>query len=198
MSGLNVGTWRGALALALALAGVAPAHGQTFEVTSGRVVVVCPLTVGGRFEVTTTAVAGQIALDPRVREIEGVLGVDLRTLDAGIGLRTSHLKETYLEVQRGPLFERATLSGIVLDTPVAGMPNGPVGFQGQFTLHGQTRAVAGNVDLSRKDGRYDVRVRFPLRIDAFQIARPAYLGVGVSNDIDVTVRATLVAVAPSR
>ena len=54
MSGLNVGTWRGALALALALAGVAPAAGQTFEVTSGRVVVVCPLTVGGRFEVTTT------------------------------------------------------------------------------------------------------------------------------------------------
>jgi polyisoprenoid-binding protein YceI len=84
------------------------------------------------------------------------------------------------------------LSRIVLDAAIGGLPNGPVGFQGQFTLHGQTQPVAGNVDLSRKDGRYDVRVRFPLRIDAFQIARPTYLGVGVSNEIDVSVRATLV------
>ena len=118
--------------------------------------------------------------------------VDLRTLDAGIGLRTTHLKENYLEVHRGPGFDAATLTGIVLDVPLARLPGGPVGFQAQFTVHGQTRPVAGNVDVARKAGQYDIKVRFPLHIDAFQIAKPAYLGVGVSNDIDVSVRATFV------
>jgi len=37
----------------------------------------------------------------------------------------------------------------------------------------------------------DVKVKFPLRIDVYEIARPTYLGVGVSNQIDVEVRATL-------
>jgi hypothetical protein len=40
-----------------------------------------------------------------------------------------------------------------------------------------------------------VQVRFPVSIDRFQIARPTYLGVGVTNRIDVIVTATL---QPSR
>ncbi len=180
--------FRVSMALALASAAAADGH-QTYGVSSGRVVVVCPLTVGGRFEVTTSAVTGQVIVDEQKREVEGTLSVDLRTLDAGIGLRTTHLKENYLEVQRGPGFDAATLTGIVLDAPVARLPGGRAGFEGRFTLHGQTRVVNGTVDIARKADQYDVRVRFPLLIDAFQIARPTYLGVGVSNAIDVTVRA---------
>ena len=58
-------------------------------------------------------------------------------------------------------------------------------------LHGQTEMVTGKVEITRKSGQYDVKVRFPLRINAFQITKPTYLGVGVANDIEVTVRATL-------
>lgn len=186
---IGVGATRVALALVAAFA--SGDGNQPFEVTAGRVVVVCPLTVGGRFEVTTTAVSGQATVDERSREIGGVFSVDLRTLDAGIGLRTTHLKENYLEVQRGSGFDVATLTRIVLDGPPASVQRRPVGFRGQFTLHGRTELVTGNVELSRKSGQYDVKVRFPLRIDAFHIAKPTYLGVGVANDIEVTVRATL-------
>ena len=185
----------GRVVMALTLAQAAGGTSDTYEVTSGRVVVGCPLTVGGRFDVTTSSVSGQVTVDERARELAGAFTVDLRTLDAGIGLRTTHMKDNYLEVGRGPTFAAAVLTDIVLDAPPAKVPNGPVGFRGQLTLHGQTRPVTGNVDLSRKGLRLDVKVRFVIRIDAFQIAKPTYLGLGVGNELEVTVRASLQPVA---
>jgi hypothetical protein len=43
---------------------------------------------------------------------DGSLAVDLRTLDTGIALRNEHLRENYLEVDKGPGFDTATLSKI--------------------------------------------------------------------------------------
>ena len=45
---------------------------------------------------------------------DGNLTVDLRTLDTGIGLRNDHLRDHYLEVDKGPGFDKAILSEIVL------------------------------------------------------------------------------------
>lgn len=186
------------LMMALILVSAVDAEGNdSYEVTGGKVVVGCPLTIGGRFDATSSAVSGQVTVVDTQREIGGTFAVDLRTLDAGIALRSAHMKDTYLEVGRGPRFASAVLSHVVLDAPPAKVPNGPVGFQGQLMLHGQTRPVTGNVDLSRKPGRLEVKVRFVVRIDEFQIAKPTYLGLGVSNEVEVTVRATLQPVAGS-
>lgn len=199
MDAVSVAGRVGRMVMALALAQVSVGGSELYEVTSGRVVVGCPLTVGGRFDVTTPSVSGQVMVDERARELVGAFVVDLRTLDAGIGLRTTHMKDNYLEIGRGPTFATAVLTNIVLDAAPEKVPNGPVGFRGQLTLHGQTRQVTGNVDLSRKANRFDIKVRFVIRIDAFHIAKPTYLGLGVSNDIEVTVRASLQSVAgPSR
>ena len=48
----------------------------------------------------------------RSQALDGNLVVDLRTLDTGIGLRNRHLRENYLEVDKAPGFETATLSEI--------------------------------------------------------------------------------------
>ena len=51
----------------------------------------------------------------RFAAFDGSLAVDLRTLDTGIGLRNEHLREKYLEVDKGPGFDTATLSEIDLN-----------------------------------------------------------------------------------
>jgi hypothetical protein len=178
--------------MALGAGGVLPAAAQTWHVSGGHVTVVCPLTVGGRFEARTTAVTGEVTVADGTHDLDGSFSVDLRTLDTGIGLRNTHLRDNYLEVSRGPTYDTAVLSEVILDAPAP--PRGrsaTLGFKGVLSVHGNARPIAGTAQIARKDDIIDVKVKFPLRIDAYEIARPAYLGVGVTNQIDVEVRATL-------
>lgn len=175
---------------------VASAQQQTWQATQGRVTVVCPLTVGGRFEARTTAVTGKVTTVEGSRHVDGAFVVDLTTLQTGIGLRDMHLRDNYLEVSRGPGYDTAVLEAIVLDAPVPARGQSAVlGFSGVLTLHGRSNPVIGRVELAPKADRLDVKVTFPLRIDVYAIARPAYLGVGVTNQVEVSVRATLNALA---
>ena len=178
--------------LVLSGGGVLPAAAQSWHVSGGHVTVVCPLTVGGRFEAKTTAVKGEVTLPEGAREVDGSFSVDLRTLDTGIGLRNTHLRDNYLEVSRGPDYDTAVLTAVVLDAPSP--PRGrsaTVGFKGVLSVHGNAKPIAGTAEVSRKGDTLDVKVKFPLRIDVYEIARPTYLGVGVTNQIDVEVRATM-------
>ena len=172
--------------------GVLPAAAQSWHVSGGHVTVVCPLTVGGRFEAKTTAVKGEVTLPEGTRDLAGSFSVDLRTLDTGIGLRNTHLRDNYLEVSRGPTYDTAVLSAVVLDAPPP--PRGrsaTLGFKGVLSVHGNAKPITGTAEVSHKGDSLDVKVKFPLRIDVYDIARPSYLGVGVTNQIDVEVRATL-------
>ena len=71
---------------------------------------------------------------------DGSLAVDLRTLATGIALRDEHLRENYLEVGKGPGFETATLSEIVLNGFTADVPEGKGSFTGVLALHGVTQS----------------------------------------------------------
>ena len=170
---------------------------QTWQVASGRVAVVCPLTVGGRFEAKTAAVKGQATVTEGETAVAGSFVVDLRTLDTGIGLRNTHLRDNYLEVSRGAGYDTAVLDNIVLDaSPPPRGKTATVGFKGVLTLHGRGNPVTGTAEVTYKPDSMDVKVKFPMKIDVYEISRPTYLGVGVSNQIDVEVRATLKVVAP--
>lgn len=191
---LSIG--RRVVVLWLLCASLAASSPQHWQVTQGRVTVVCPLTVGGRFEARTTAVTGKVTTVEGSRQVDGHFVVDLTTLQTGIGLRDLHLRDNYLEVSRGPGYDTAVLDAIVLDAPVPARGQSVVlGFNGVLTLHGRSNPVSGRAELASKADRLDVKVTFPLRIDAYAIARPAYLGVGVTNQVEVNVRATLNAVA---
>jgi len=173
-------------------AGVLPAAAQAWRVSGGHVSVVCPLTVGGRFEAKTTAVTGEVSVPEGAREIGGAFSVDLRTLDTGIGLRNTHLRDNYLEVSRGPTYDTAVLDAVVLDAPAPSRGrSATLGFKGVLSVHGNAKPIAGTAEVTHRGDSLDVKVKFPLRIDAYEIARPTYLGVGVANQIDVEVRATL-------
>ena len=171
------------------------ADAPAYRVLRGEVRVVCPLTVGGVFETKTTSISGTVGVaDGSPAALSGELSVHLSTLETGIELRNTHLREKYLEVGRGAEFASAVLSGVRLDKAGASTFRGQTPFAGTLLLHGRRRPVAGQAEI-RSEGQ-DVRVlaSFPLHIDDYGIAAPRYLGVGVKNEVQVKISLLLTAV----
>jgi polyisoprenoid-binding protein YceI len=175
------------VALGWAMATPSFAAGSSWRVVSGEVRVECPMTVGGAFEAWTNAIEGTVTLAPSAVVFAGELSVDLRTLDTGIGLRDEHLKGRYLEVGRGPEFERAVLSEIRLGEGDPLAVQGKARFTGTFRLHGTQRPIAGVAAVRRQEGAVRVEASFPVTVTEFGIARPEYLGVGVKDQVNVKV-----------
>ena len=190
---MNGAPWRRNFALALALLSLTGVHtavaAELWSVSSGDVEVRCRLTVGGSFDAVTTALSGTLQrAPPDVADYAGELRVDLATLDSGIGLRNSHLRDNYLEVERGPEFREAVLSSIVLDDPLpAGAGRHETAFSGTLSLHGVQRPIEGEADLRRRDGRIQAEATFSVSLEAFDIPPPRYLGVGVRDTVEITV-----------
>ena len=180
-----------AIALAaLTLTGArAAAAAESWDVSSGDIEVRCRLTVGGSFNAVTTALSGTLRRTaPSGTDYSGELRVDLTTLDSGIELRNSHLRDNYLEVERGPEFREAVLSDIVLADPLPdGAGRHDTAFSGTLSLHGVQRPIEGDVELRRRDGRMRGSATFSLSLEAFGIPPPRYLGVGVRDTVEVAV-----------
>ena len=151
------------------------------------VAVRCPLTVGGSFDAKTTSLGGELAIDPQKQgELDGSLAVDLRTLQTGIKLRDTHMRENYLEVQKGPGYDQAVLTRLRLDGNTAAQV-GKVGFTGILAVHGVQREVTGTADIRRDGEGLRVQASFPVKVSEFAIASPSYLGVGVRDEVTVAV-----------
>ena len=181
------------LALVVAALGVAGAQttqaSESWSLDFGDVQVRCRLTVGGSFDAVTSSISGTLRrATPDTSSYRGELRVDLTALDTGIGLRNEHLRSSYLEVERGPDFRHAVLSGMLLDEPPRVRAGGhQTRFSGTLSLHGVRRTVEGEAELRRRNGRMQVEAEFSLSLEAFDIPPPRYLGVGVRDEVEITV-----------
>jgi polyisoprenoid-binding protein YceI len=174
-----------ALFAACAFGGVA-ADPAALQLAHADVRVVCPLTIGGSFTARTTAASGSVALAAaHPPAYQGDIVVDLRTLDTGIGLRNTHLRERYLEVDKGDGYDKAVVSGIQLPDVDASTFEGRTSFTATMRLHGTTKPIAGQLQIRREPSSIRVDAAFPLMLTDYGIAKPQYLGVGVRNEIQI-------------
>lgn len=172
-----------ALTLLVCYGGTLRARDASWQIEQPVVRVACTMTVGGTFEARTTSLSGTLTEGkPPADTYDGEIAVDLRTLDAGIGIRTEHMRSTYLEVGKGDGFDKATLSQITM----SGL-EGRVNFGGTLRLHGTSRPIAGHADLRRTPGAVRVDATFPVSLSAFAITEPRYLGVGVKDVVQIRV-----------
>jgi polyisoprenoid-binding protein YceI len=176
---------RRVLSLALIVSASLPSTASAddaFKIVAAEIAVLCPLTIGGDFEAKTTAMTGNVT-PATGSAMTGAFAVDLMKLETGIPLRDRHLRNNYLEVQRGPDFAVAKLVNLKVER----LP-GKGTIRGLLTLHGQQREVTGVADIQQQGAGYRVEATFPLRISEFQIPEPTYLGVGVKNEITIRVK----------
>jgi polyisoprenoid-binding protein YceI len=161
---------------------------DAYRISGGEVTVLCPLTVGGSFEAKTKTLSGDIApAGDQPGAVRGALRVELQTLETGIGMRDRHMRNNYLEVEKGPMFSTATIDDIRVEKL-----EGKTVFSGLLTLHGQRRKVSGAAELQQHDGRIRVQAQFALKVSDFEIPAPTYLGVGVRDEIQIKVSLTAV------
>ena len=186
---MDKATTRRFAALASVLLAVTAAAGESWTLTSGEVRVRCRLTVGGSFDAVTSQISGALRLENvGASGYAGEIRVPLDTLDTGISLRNVHLRETYLEVERGEEFREAVLTAVELAEPFSsGAPDHETGFRALLSLHGMERHVEGEARLARRDGQVRVEAEFPLSLAEFAIPPPRYLGVGVRDEVRITV-----------
>jgi len=166
------------------LAIVCTASADTFRINKGKVIVVCPLTVGGSFEARTAAVEGEVTSGTG-GVLDGRIAVDLASLETGIALRDRHLKENYLEIGKQDGFDRAVLEQIQIRSVMA-LADQP--FSGLLTLHGEQLPVNGTISIRDDHGKWRAEAEFPVRLARFRIQTPQYLGVGVTDEVRVRIQ----------
>ncbi len=165
----------------------------TWKVTAGEVQVRCRLTVGGSFDATTSDISGLIVKPPggETPPTGGIM-VELSTLDTGINLRNEHLRTRYLTVGRGPRFGQALLTALQLEAPMRqDTPAHRTSFTGTLLLHGVEQTVSGESQIRQTNGYLRVQASFAVSLNDFGIEPPRYLGVGVRDEVAITI--TLVA-----
>jgi polyisoprenoid-binding protein YceI len=145
--------------------------------------------VGGSFDARTNAIAGTLTAGSN-RTLAGELSVDLTTLDTGISLRNTHMRDNYLEVGKGDEYSHAVLSDIALGEGDPATFEGKTRFTGTLRLHGQRKPITGEARLERNGSNVTVEATFPVVLQDFGIEKPRYLGVGVRDQVQVRVRFT--------
>jgi hypothetical protein len=98
------------------------------------------------------------------------------------------MRENYLEVERGDDFAYAELSDVELPGSDAARASGTVAFRANLRLHGVTRPVEGEAEVTREGSRLRVVARFPVSLETHDVPPPRYLGVGVRDQVRVEVR----------
>lgn len=135
-----------------------------------------------KFEGKTNQMHGTITVDPSslVDTATVRFEVDLASLDTGIKMRNTHMRENHLHTAKYPkaVFEGASLPG---RTPVALAPDRPttLDVEGSFTLHGTSRRIKIAVEVTYRPtpapGHIEFRTEFPVALADYGIERPQFL-----------------------
>lgn len=121
------------------------------------------------------------------QQVNGVFSFDLKGLDTGIELRNEHMKEKYLEISKHPT---ATLKLKPIPITAKDLQSDvKQKFTGELSLHGVTKEVSGDFEYKASDKM--ASAKFSIRVSDFQIDIPKYMGVTVSESVDLDVKLLL-------
>lgn len=117
----------------------------------------------------------------------GQMSFSLNHLTTGLGLRDQHMKEKYLEIQK---FPEASLKILPISISETDLKNKiKKSFTGQLNLHGITKDISGQFTFDSQTK--EVSAAFKIVLSDFGIDIPEYLGVTVSETVEIDVQLLL-------
>ena len=130
----------------------------------------------------------EVVADEKQSKIAGQFVFEVVSLNSGIDMRDTHMKEKYLEVEKFPT-AKFTLETINMDGNILKNFNkANVPFTGIMNLHGKEKAVAGIADLkSVSKDEVKVIAKFKVKSSDFNIEIPSFAGITVADEIDLEV-----------
>ncbi|HEU4929675.1 MAG TPA: YceI family protein [Candidatus Krumholzibacteria bacterium] len=187
------------LTSALALMIAVPALATEYRVKPGapNKVVFVSKAATETFEGKTDRIEGHITFDPAsaVDTVIVELDVDMKSLDTGIGKRNSHMKENHLETEKYP---KATFKGASVIGPkgtvLAAGKTVTFECEGDFTLHGVTKRLRVNVDVTPRDeNTLAFKTSFKVPLADYNISRPKFLFLKLGEVQEVNVEGVAIA-----
>lgn len=142
------------------------------EVKQGSVKVTAHLSPTGSFLIESTEIQGQFAIESDQTVKARNFSVPVVNLKTGITLRDEHLQKKYLRAEQFPLLKLTQGSG------KEGV------FAGELEIVGIAKQVHGTYEVTEKE----VISKFSLSLKDFGITGIRYLGVGVKDSVDVSIR----------
>lgn len=128
--------------------------------------------------------AGKLMI--KKHKASGEFSFVLDKLQTGISLRDEHMKKKYLEVDKFPE-AKVTLAEITL--PASDLADSKGTFSGKLNLHGVTKEISGKYTFSSKSKKIDAE--FEIKVSDFKIEIPKYLGITVSESVQIEVEIKL-------
>lgn len=113
----------------------------------------------------------------------GNIEMDLNTLDSGLELRTKHMKNKYLEVEKDN-FSKASFK-----ITKANLNQSPITYEGTLLLHGIEKPLVGTGELKKSESGFSLQSDFKINLEDHGITIPNYAGITIEKL--VTVKLTL-------
>ncbi|MBN2365644.1 MAG: YceI family protein [Calditrichaeota bacterium] len=106
--------------------------------------------------------------------------VDLSTLDTGIGLRNSHMRNKYLETEKYP---RAIFEGDMIDWKTVSAGKHEISATGILKIHGEIKEISLISTLQQVPEGYRSITNFELNITDFGIEKPGFLLTSMDEQV---------------
>jgi len=142
------------------------------------------------FEGVTNAIEGSISFDSAfTKESEINLMVHLDSLDTGIGLRNSHMREKYLDTEKYP---DADFTGNISSINKISDFEYDVVVSGMLKIHGVEKLFKINGKIFRYGKLYKIETNFKINLPDFNIEQPKFLFTKVDNEIVIQLSVYLI------
>jgi polyisoprenoid-binding protein YceI len=128
----------------------------------------------GNFEGKTDNIRGNISWqdDDTLGSGKVHLQVDLRTLDTGIGLRNSHMRDKYLQTSRYP---EAVYEGQLSEWQRIDDSTSRVVTSGTLKIHGVAKPFSAAATVQQIEAIYRITTNFEMNVANFNIKQPKFL-----------------------
>lgn len=133
----------------------------------------------------TGPLVGELILEKG--KLSGTATYELKALTTGIGMRDSHMKNKYLEVEKHPQ-AKLTIDPVTLPTTLttAGAnATETFPFAGKMEVKGQTKPIAGTVVAKRTGDEYDFKFKWDLKLTDFGIETPSFMEVTLTEKVSL-------------
>ncbi len=135
------------------------------------------------FEGTTSAIEGTVTWDSSFMNKSKInLKVYLDSLDTGIGLRNSHMRNNYLETEKYPT---ADFTGKIISADKISGFESAVVVEGILKIHGTEKRFKTSGKIFNYGKLFKIETDFKINLQDFKIDQPKFLFNKVENEIGI-------------
>jgi len=140
----------------------------------------------GDFEGITNSIEGTLELKDGILSPGANLNliVHLDSIDTGIGLRNSHMREKYLNTEKYP---DAQFIGNIISVDAISKIEFQVMVEGNFKIHGVSKSKRTTGKFFDYGDLYKIEAHFDLKLSDFKVESPSFLINKVDDNLKMSI-----------